>query len=213
MSSEMNQTQEEQEALVAEWLLATPGFFERHKDLLSKVQLKSPHGDKAISLQEKQMTLLRDQNRDLNLRLSEMLRFGAENDRTQNLMVDWINQLLAEKDRLRAISTITDGLKNIFTLGQVKFIEADKLSEETISTLKQTPYCGPVASAPKGLMEWVEGGSESMAALFLTSHKDHGVLLLISPSKNRFTKEMGIVYLCQLGQLAATTLGRFENVS
>ena len=48
----LSNEQREQENLVAEWLLATPGFFDRHSNLLAQIQLKSPHGDKAISLQE-----------------------------------------------------------------------------------------------------------------------------------------------------------------
>ena len=50
-----------------------------------------------------------------------------------------------------------------------------------------------------------------LAALFLAEQKDLGVLLLISKSPDRFTKEMGLVYLRQLAQLAAATLGRFEG--
>lgn len=209
--SELSETQKEQEALVAEWLLATPGFFDRHKDLLASVQLKSPHGDKAISLQEKQMTLLRDQNKDLNRRLSEMLRFGAENDRTQNLMVDWIHKLLSEKDQQAAFATVTEGLKGIFDLHEVKLVKPDALTKETIDTLKQSPYCGPAISAPRGLSEFVEDQAGSLAALFLADRQDLGALLLISKSPERFTKEMGLVYLRQLAQLAAATLGRFEG--
>jgi uncharacterized protein len=56
--SEMDSTQAEQEALVAEWLRATPGFFERHAELLNDIRLKHPHEDRAISLQERQMSIL-----------------------------------------------------------------------------------------------------------------------------------------------------------
>ena len=66
--SDITQEQVEREALVAEWLKATPGFFDRHADLLAEVQLKSPHGDRAISLQEKQLGVLRAQNQALNQR-------------------------------------------------------------------------------------------------------------------------------------------------
>jgi uncharacterized protein YigA (DUF484 family) len=60
MTQANNQTaeQQEREALVAEWLLATPGFFERYADLLADIQLKNPHGDRAISLQERQLGVL-----------------------------------------------------------------------------------------------------------------------------------------------------------
>ena len=94
MDTGLNESQKDQELLVAEWLLSTPGFFERHPELLAQIELAHSHSGKAISLQEKQMALLRSQNRDLNQRLSEMLRFGTENDRTQSLMIQWLEGLL-----------------------------------------------------------------------------------------------------------------------
>ncbi|NCX41008.1 MAG: DUF484 family protein, partial [Burkholderiaceae bacterium] len=75
-------SQDEQEALVVQWLKACPGFFERHAEVLQEVRLKDPNSDRAISLQERQMHLLRSQNQELNLRLNEMLRFGSRNDKT-----------------------------------------------------------------------------------------------------------------------------------
>ena len=55
MDTEINQTQQEQEQLVAQWLLSTPGFFDRHPELLAQLELANSHSGKAISLQEKQM--------------------------------------------------------------------------------------------------------------------------------------------------------------
>ena len=39
---------------IADFLLNTPDFFGRHADLLSAVMLTSPHGNRAVSLQERQ---------------------------------------------------------------------------------------------------------------------------------------------------------------
>ena len=73
MTQEKNaQDQIEQEALVAEWLKATPGFFERHANLLAEIQLKNPHGDRAISLQERQMEIVREKLKVMELRLSDL---------------------------------------------------------------------------------------------------------------------------------------------
>ena len=44
---------------IAQFLANTPGFFERYAGLLASVQLGSPHGGRAISLQERQVELLR----------------------------------------------------------------------------------------------------------------------------------------------------------
>jgi hypothetical protein len=45
---------------IANYLANTPGFFERHAELLASVQLTSPHGQRAVSLQERQMEMLRE---------------------------------------------------------------------------------------------------------------------------------------------------------
>ena len=109
------------------------------------------------------------------------------------------------------MSTVTEGLKNIFDLTDVKLIKTDLLSVETIETLKQAPYCGQTVSAPRGLSEFLASDGGSVAALFLADKKDLGILLLMSQSPDRFTKGMGLVYLRQLAQLAAATMGRFEG--
>ena len=53
------------EADIANYLANTPGFFERHAELLSSIQLSSPHGTRAVSLQERQMDLLREKHKGL----------------------------------------------------------------------------------------------------------------------------------------------------
>ena len=50
---------------IANYLANTPGFFERHAELLASIQLTSPHGHRAVSLQERQMEMLREKINDL----------------------------------------------------------------------------------------------------------------------------------------------------
>ena len=45
---------------IAGYLANNPGFFERHAELLATVQLSNPHGTRAVSLQERQMEMLRE---------------------------------------------------------------------------------------------------------------------------------------------------------
>ncbi len=44
---------------IANFLVNTPDFFARHAELLSAVRLTSPHGQRAVSLQERQAEMLR----------------------------------------------------------------------------------------------------------------------------------------------------------
>lgn len=79
---------------VANYLQAHPAFFEEHAELLAAIQLTSPHSHRAVSLQERQMEILRDKNKHLELKLSDLMRHGNENDRTQQRVHAWTTRLL-----------------------------------------------------------------------------------------------------------------------
>jgi hypothetical protein len=55
---------------IANYLANTPGFFERHAELLGTIQITSPHGQRAVSLQERQMEMLRERIKGLKRRSS-----------------------------------------------------------------------------------------------------------------------------------------------
>lgn len=196
--SEIEKEQQEREALVAEWLLATPGFFERHANLLADIQLKNPHGDRAISLQERQLSVLREQNQVLNKRLSDMLRFGNQNDKTQGLMIDWLKSLLSAQTEADVHVAITSGLNKIFAV-------------EIVTVLKDSSFsifCGGRDSADASLKELI-GAAQSLALINLPG--TGAQLLLASESADKFTSDMGRVYLEQIGELAAAAIVRVRG--
>jgi uncharacterized protein YigA (DUF484 family) len=47
--------------------------------VLAGVQLTSPHGQRAVSLQERQAEMLREKIKGLEQRIIEMVRHGSEN--------------------------------------------------------------------------------------------------------------------------------------
>ncbi len=191
--------QQEREALVAEWLKATPGFFDRHANLLAEIQLKNPHGDRAISLQERQLGVLRQQNQALNQRLSDMLRFGSQNDKTQGLMIAWLKSLLVAKTKAEVDSAITDGLSKVFEVESVQLIEQSNDSN----------YCGPKEGAPDQLKNLVADEVKSLAVIDLPAVQMQ--MILASHQIEKFTADMGRVYLEQIGELASAAMIRAKD--
>ncbi len=191
--------QQEREALVAEWLKATPGFFDRHANLLAEIQLKNPHGDRAISLQERQLGVLRQQNQALNQRLSDMLRFGSQNDKTQGLMIAWLKSLLVAKTKTEVDSAITDGLSKVFEVESVQLIEQSNDSN----------YCGPKEGAPDQLQNLVADEVKSLAVIDLPAVQMQ--MILASHQIEKFTADMGRVYLEQIGELASAAMIRAKD--
>ena len=216
--SAIDPKQAEQEELVAEWLRATPGFFERYANLLNEIRLKHPHEDRAISLQERQMTLLRTQNQELNRRLSEMLHFGSRNDKTQQSLVAWLLRLMAANIKVDVESAVTTGLAEVFEVESAQLLSPNTAFGPWIDT----PLCGSakeLASASVDLLatqvaidpEW-----QSMVAIGLPLGKSVGaaqspaVLLLASKDETRFTADMGAFYLRQIAELTAAALDRIQ---
>jgi len=216
--SAIDPKQAEQEELVAEWLRATPGFFDRYANLLNEIRLKHPHEDRAISLQERQMTLLRTQNQELNRRLSEMLHFGSRNDKTQQSLVAWLLRLMGANTKADVESAVTTGLAEVFEVEATQLLAPNSAFSPWIDS----PLCGSakeLASASVDLLatqvtidpEW-----QSMVAIGLPLGKSIGVaqspaaLLLASKDETRFTADMGAFYLRQIAELTAAALDRIQ---
>jgi uncharacterized protein YigA (DUF484 family) len=216
--SAIDPKQVEQEELVADWLRATPGFFDRYADLLNEIRLKHPHEDRAISLQERQMTLLRTQNQELNRRLSEMLHFGSRNDKTQQSLVAWLLRLMGANNKADVEAAVTLGLAEVFEVESAQLLSPNSAFGPWVDT----PLCGSakeLASASVDLLATqiaIDPQWQSMVAIGLPLGKSIGatqspaVLLLASRDETRFTADMGAFYLRQIAQLTAAALDRCQ---
>ena len=216
--SAIDPQQVEQEELVAEWLRATPGFFDRYADLFNEIRIKHPHQDRAISLQERQMTVLRTQNQELNRRLSEMLHFGSRNDKTQQSLVAWLLRLMKANNKADIEAAMTTGLAEVFEVESAQLLSPNSAFGPWVDT----PLCGSakeLAAASLDLLasqttidpEW-----QSMVAIGLPlgksvgKHQSPAVLLLASKDEARFTADMGAFYLRQIAELTAAALDRIQ---
>ena len=79
---------------VAQYLRTHPEFFESHTELLASISVSHPHGGRAISLQERQLEVLRERHRALEMRLADLIRIGQENDAITDKLQRWSRQLL-----------------------------------------------------------------------------------------------------------------------
>ena len=141
---------------VAEYLLANPEFFAEHAEMLATIKLANPHGKAAVSLQERQMEMLREKNKHLERRLAELLRYGHENDSIASKFSRWTTRVMAERDPYALPRTIANGLRDVFDVPQAAlrvwdvaepYTQADfarHVGEEVriFANSLTTPYCG-----------------------------------------------------------------------
>src|SRR4051812_23946391 len=106
-------------AAVAQYLADHPHFFEEHTRLLGQVKLSSPLTGKTVSLQERQMEVMRDKYRALELRMTELLRVAQDNAAIAERFHGWHQDLLRAAAPAAVPRALTDGLAARFAVPQV----------------------------------------------------------------------------------------------
>ena len=104
---------------IANYLANTPDFFERHAQLLAAVQLTSPHGNRAVSLQERQAEMLREKIKALEHRIMDMVRHGNENMVIADRLHRWARNLLLVQSARALPATLVGELRSQFMVPQV----------------------------------------------------------------------------------------------
>jgi hypothetical protein len=209
------------------YLLQTPGFFERHAELLATVQLSSPHSGRAVSLQERQAEMLREKIRTLEHKQADMIRNGHENVALQDKLQNWLLRLLKTSDLTQLPDVVSQGLAMQFSVPQAAIrlwgVQPEwrhlpctqGFSDDVLlfaNSLHQ-PYCGINPGVEAG--GWLEE-SESIRSLALIALREErgakafGLLVLGSPDVQRFQADMGFDFLTQIGELASAALGRMR---
>ncbi|MFZ6862830.1 DUF484 family protein [Undibacterium sp. Ji67W] len=208
---------------IATYLIQHPHFFEEHAELLSSIKLTSPVMGRAISLQERQMEVVREKYRALELKLADLMRHADENlDITKKFQI-WTRTLLLARNDVDLPFILTQGLQDIFDLPHATlrlwnvapdfahtwFAEA--ASEDSMLFAKglKTPFCG--ANQDFEAAGWIDSDApvQSLAMLPLrlsASSPTFGLLVLGSPDPARYTKDMGTDFLVKIADTSSAAL-------
>ncbi|WP_395827015.1 DUF484 family protein [Collimonas sp.] len=204
---------------VARYLIDSPHFFEEHAELLAKIRLSSPLLGRAISLQERQMAVLREKIKVQDLRLAEMVRNAQENDMTTHKLHNWTRSLLLARNDADLPHTLIEALRSTFAVPQATLrlwgvaacyahtwvaVPASEDARIFANGLSM-PFCG--SNNDFKAASWLEPGVESIAMLPLRNDSTtFGLLVLASPDPQRFSADMATDFLVQIGQTSSAAL-------
>ena len=217
---------------IAQFLTHTPGFFERHAEVLASVQITSPHGARAVSLQERQAEMLREKIKGLEQRIMEMVRNSTENAAIANKVHQWTGSLLQVRDPFDLPQAVVDGVRTLFDVPQAAvrvwevaapYIDADftqGASEDAraFASSLTMPFCGPNLGFEPAAWLANEAGepAQSLALLPLragaidSATPAFGLLVLGSQDPQRFDATMGTEFLSRMAELASAALLRLK---
>ena len=215
---------------IADWLANSPDFFERHAELLASVHLTSPHGNRAVSLQERQAEMLREKIKALEHRVMDMVRHGNENVIIADRLHRWACNLFKVQPDRALPAAIASEVRSQFMVPQtaIKVWDVDGrytaedfaqgVSEDAksfASSLTQ-PYCG--VNSGFEAVNWLDDTAMAMSLALIPLREGaangaspaFGMLVLASPDHQRFQSGMGTDFLERIGELASAALMRLR---
>ncbi|WP_232540019.1 DUF484 family protein [Azohydromonas aeria] len=211
---------------LAQYLSLNPGFFDRHAELLGDIRLASPHGARAVSLQERQAQMLRERIKGLEQRLIEMIRHGQENSAIADRLHRWTRAVMLARDPLALPALLVEELKSQFLVPQAalrlwnvnpayageNFVLAEPGVARDFANGLALPLCG-LNTGDIEAARWLHDGTVPLSLACIPLRHDSvagafGLLMLGSPDATRFASDMGVDFLVRIGDIASAALAR-----
>lgn len=206
---------------VADYLLAHPDFLRSRRKLLTQLSIPHPAGG-AVSLVERQVEVLRQENRKLEQRLVDWMEIARANDRLLAHLHELAITLLAEGDPKRRLDALTQRLHSNFgaddavlvRLGKghdgahVRYLlRTDAGCEGIMGTLESgQPMCRPLSEKRRERLFPGNKRLASAAFVALGVGAADSFLTLASNDPKHFHPSLDTTYLARLGELVSAAL-------
>lgn len=216
------------EAEVADFLTRHPDFFERHLPLLRRMQIPHQSSGSTISLVERQVSVLRQRNDELEKQLAELFDVAKAN----NALVDNIHKLAIAFVEMPGVEARLEALEtslredfgaeravlvlfrgqlssSIARPGFVKTIDRDDESLKLFATFLRSARArvGPLRDKQKELLFDRESDTIASAAMVpIGAGAKYGFLTVGSKDPNQFHSGQRVDFLGRLGELVALAL-------
>jgi uncharacterized protein YigA (DUF484 family) len=211
---------------IADYLKSHPDFFERHPTLV--IGLKLPHraGGASISLVERQVSLLRQRNSQLERQLKDLVAVAKQND----ALVEKIHQLCLKLMRAPTLparlAELETGLREDFAAeravlvlfpdspteavrdGFVRRMNADDADVRPFATFLRAakPRCGPLRDRQKNIFDRDADEVSSAALVPLGPESRLGFLIIGSRDPDHFHPGKRMDFLARLGEVLAVAI-------
>ncbi len=211
---------------ISDYLKRHPDFFERHGSLVLGLKLPHRAGGASISLVERQVSMLRQRNAQLERQLKDLVAVAKQND----ALVEKIHQLCLKLMRapnlgLR-LEQLETGLREDFAAeravlvlfpaapegavreGFVRRLGTDDPDVRPFATFLRTakPRCGPLRDRQKNIFERDTDAISSAAFVPLGPESVLGFLIIGSRDPDHFHPGKRMDFLARLGEVLAVAL-------
>lgn len=208
------------ENLVADYLKNNLDFFVKNPAILAELKVPHEHGG-AISLVEKQLTVLREQNQETNKKIHELIEIATQNEELARRMHQLALTLIDADDPKDIFSTMYDNLKKNFHADRVivrlfanpafidssatdEFVGKESIEESLFKRIieKREPLSGKMKHQQQVFL-FGDDGDDIASSVMIPLHGVGwgGILAIGSFDAERFQPGMGIELLANLGEI------------
>lgn len=209
---------------VAAYLEAHPDFFNKYPALIAGLRLPHESG-RAVSLVERQVALLREQNRQGRRRLHELIEIARQNEDLARRLHRLALRLMAADRPAALFRVLYENLRQNFHADRAvvclfaepadaahagpEFAGGDAAGQTLFKGLieKRQPLCGRMQHRQRVFLFGDEGGDIASAIMApLLGPGWSGILAIGSLDAERFRPGMGVELLANLGELLSLIL-------
>ncbi|MGD8323601.1 MAG: DUF484 family protein [Gammaproteobacteria bacterium] len=214
------------ESDIADYLARHPDFFERHASLLIKMRLPHAPSGATISLVERQIALLRQQNDKLQRNLKELVAVAKQNDTIAAKIHKLGLAFLHESQRSARLEQLETSLREDFgahravivlfeqpsdagDAGFIRYANRDDAQLRPFSMFLSAAKtrCGLLREKQKQYLFGEDGDMLGSAAMVpLGDQASQGFLVIGNRSKDHFNPSGQTDFLERLGELVATAI-------
>lgn len=218
------------EQTICDHLAAHPDFFERHSALLSSLRLPHAAGG-AVSLVERQVSVLRQKNLKLDRQLKELIDVARANGVLAAKIHELAVQLFAARDLSATIAAVEEAMRAGFNADQAvlvlfgdpdqfadldfgRFFRVTERDDEALGPFStfletSTPRCGQIRDSQRNYLFPANAEEVGSVALIpLGQNTDVGFLAIGSVDADRFHPGMSIDFLSRVGDLVSVAIKR-----
>ena len=215
------------ESAIADYLKSHPDFFERHPLILLGLKLPHRTGGSAISLVERQVSMLRQRNAQVERQFKDLVAVAKTND----ALVEKIHQLglklMRASDLPARLEALETGLREDFGAeravlvlfadkapataqreGFVRRLSAEDADVKPFAAFLRAakPRCGPLRDRQKYIFERDADTVSSAALVPLGADAGLGFLIIGSGDPDHFHPGKRMDFLARLGELLSVAL-------
>ena len=204
--------------IVREFLRDNPTFLDSHHDILESMDLPH-HSGSAVSLVERQVSVMRDRNTEIRARLDKILVTAQDNDqlfeKTQQLvlklieaknlstLVEAVYESLGKDYQVEFYSLTLFGTEETLPKTMARMVEVEQANEKIGTLLSANrAVCGVLREEEMSFLFSDKGDQVGSAAFIPLCYDNlYGILAVGNADPNFYTGSMGTLFLSYIAEV------------